>query len=442
MATLLQTLTLAVFLLLAIGAPIRSAEAHARLLSPPARDPNGYCGAFDTGLCPPCGNKDKSQANPAAATYQRGEAIDVVWPRNNHPGGFIRLSVVPFSSAQTFDDFAAGTVQFSCHESGCKSGFADPNAGDAPGTPVDGNHCATKFTIPSYLPDGQYTLQWLWFGGASFFGDLNRGQTDYYGCHDFTVRGGAAVDVNAKPACPAMLGGDATSPDTSRCKFFGTGSPLQCRPDGCQGSYKDGKPQPLLQCLASKGANQPTTAAPKPTVTVGPTTKVPVPAPTAPAPNPTTKVPAPPASTKAPAPAPTSTSKAAPSPVPTKEPTPAPAPAPTSAPAPAPAPVSGTNVQLFTDALHGHAAPAVSYVASSSRPFQVYVNGKLNGDFPDAWSAIGRSCDVQHNQCADAVNRGQSPAGATVGQCDEQNNKCHAKIAEGVAAAEALTKKN
>ncbi|KNE66602.1 hypothetical protein AMAG_11720 [Allomyces macrogynus ATCC 38327] len=252
-------LALALLFVVALVVPIQPANAHSRLLSPPARD-NDYCGAWST-LCAPCGKtKTKADANPGAVTYKRGQTIDIA---NNHPAGFIRLSIVPFTSAQTIDDFTAGTVHYSCHESGCKSGNAtNPNGPDAPGTPVDGNRCSTKFTVPTWLKDGQYTLQWLWFGGASYYGDENRGQTDYYSCHDFTVRGGVAVNPFGKPSCPTFFGGDAVSANTARCKYFGTGAPFQCRPDGCAGSYKDGRPVPLVQCLGTKATT--TTVAGKP----------------------------------------------------------------------------------------------------------------------------------------------------------------------------------
>lgn len=39
-------------------------------------------------------------------------------------------------------------------------------------------------------------------------------------------------------------------------------------------------------------------------------------------------------------------------------------------------------------------------------------------------AALGRSCDVQHNACANAANSGA--ISADVQQCDEQNTQCHA----------------
>ncbi len=48
----------------------------------------------------PCG-AGKSEGDPKKATYRRGQKIDYSWPRNNHPGGFIRLSIVPFKDSDS-----------------------------------------------------------------------------------------------------------------------------------------------------------------------------------------------------------------------------------------------------------------------------------------------------------------------------------------------------
>ncbi|KAJ0116852.1 hypothetical protein J7T55_010003 [Diaporthe amygdali] len=78
--------------------------------------------------------------------------------------------------------------------------------------------------------------------------------------------------------------------------------------------------------------------------------------------------------------------------------------------------VSGTNVQKFTGTLGGAPPPVVS--SAGDRPFSV------NGDtFVGSGAALGRSCDVQHNACANAANSGQLSGG--VQQCDQQNQECH-----------------
>ncbi|KAI9189344.1 hypothetical protein H9P43_000775 [Blastocladiella emersonii ATCC 22665] len=304
-----NTAILLLVALIALCAP--AAEAHFRLLSPPPRNP-GFCGAFTTGDCP-FGGFDKSRANPKTSTFRRGQSVAVTWPRNNHPAGFIKLAIIPFGSPETLDNIDKNIVQFSCHEATCKSGFPnDPLGGD--NKPEDTNICSTSVTIPSYLPDGEYSLFWSIYGAGSFFGRIFQGQTDYYMMSDFTLSGGAAVDPSLRPACPKFIPGDAHNPASKGvCKFFGTGKAMSCRPDGCSGSYRDGIPVELAQCLAANpGAGNGAKPAPP-----APTSSASAPAPTslAPpaAPQPTSAAPAPKPTVSPPAPKPTS---AAPAPKP------------------------------------------------------------------------------------------------------------------------------
>lgn len=76
---------------------------------------------------------------------------------------------------------------------------------------------------------------------------------------------------------------------------------------------------------------------------------------------------------------------------------------------------SGTNVQAFTGSLGGVAPPVIS--SSGPRPFTV--NGNT---FVNIGAAIQRSCDVQHNLCANAANGGALSGGA--GQCATQQDEC------------------
>lgn len=77
----------------------------------------------------------------------------------------------------------------------------------------------------------------------------------------------------------------------------------------------------------------------------------------------------------------------------------------------------GTNLQAFTGTLGGAAPPVIE--TGGDRPFTV------NGDtFVGKTGALGRSCDVQHNACANAANSGTIDA--DVSECDDQNTQCHA----------------
>ncbi|KAM0544389.1 hypothetical protein ACHAPJ_011850 [Fusarium lateritium] len=75
----------------------------------------------------------------------------------------------------------------------------------------------------------------------------------------------------------------------------------------------------------------------------------------------------------------------------------------------------GVNVQSFTGTLGGPAPPVVS--STGDRPFSV--NGNT---FTGIGAALGRSCDIQHNACANAANSGQLSGG--VAQCESQNAEC------------------
>lgn len=74
---------------------------------------------------------------------------------------------------------------------------------------------------------------------------------------------------------------------------------------------------------------------------------------------------------------------------------------------------SGANLQTFTGSLGG----APPEVKAGGRGF--VVSG--SNDFLDVKSAIQRSCDIQHNTCADAANAG---GGFSVNQCDQQQQQC------------------
>ncbi|KAJ7505384.1 hypothetical protein B0H11DRAFT_1708620, partial [Mycena galericulata] len=79
---------------------------------------------------------------------------------------------------------------------------------------------------------------------------------------------------------------------------------------------------------------------------------------------------------------------------------------------------SSANLQTFTQALGGQVAPPVT--AGGSKGFVTD-----NSDFVNLAAALGRSCDVQHNLCANAANSG---GGFTVSACDAQDTACHAVI--------------
>ncbi|KAI0326626.1 hypothetical protein GY45DRAFT_73962 [Cubamyces sp. BRFM 1775] len=81
---------------------------------------------------------------------------------------------------------------------------------------------------------------------------------------------------------------------------------------------------------------------------------------------------------------------------------------------------TGGNLQKFTGALGGVSAPPVTQNADGS--FQV----QGNSSFKDLSNAIERSCDVQHNQCANAANASGNKGDLTVSACGDQQTQCSA----------------
>lgn len=75
-------------------------------------------------------------------------------------------------------------------------------------------------------------------------------------------------------------------------------------------------------------------------------------------------------------------------------------------------------MQAFTGNLGG-AAPAVIQDNNSDRPFSV--DGST---FTGLGAALQRSCSVQHNACANAVNSGQIAGDSQ--QCEDQQKQCEA----------------
>jgi len=174
--------------------------------------------------CPgPCDAPKDRGGNTAPLSIARGAPITVQWPRNNHPGGFIRLSWAAFALSDTQAAFDAGAQHYSCHEVNCgPSNPADPNGGDT--GPADGSitPCTASITVPTYLTDGEWTLQWAWFGGGFAL-------ADYYSCIDYNVAGGPT----GTQTDPIFVGGDYANPGQAVCKWFSANSLHVCTNEPC-----------------------------------------------------------------------------------------------------------------------------------------------------------------------------------------------------------------
>jgi len=78
------------------------------------------------------------------------------------------------------------------------------------------------------------------------------------------------------------------------------------------------------------------------------------------------------------------------------------------------------NIQTFTGALGGVTPPAVTDLGNGQ--FQVDGNSAFNNEK----NALIRSCDVQHNKCANAANASGNKGDLTVSACGDQQIACNA----------------
>lgn len=192
--------------------------AHSYVSFPATRGNQGQTQAGCRG--PSClGPCEPRSGTIAPLSVKRGDTITIKWPRNNHPGGFNRFAFAA-TSATTNAEYDAGAFLYECFEKGpacAPDSASSPNGGGS-----TDNGCVSTFTVPLWLTDGQWTLQWLWFGGGFTLGD-------YYSCIDYTVSGGPT----GSRSDPVFIGGDYAYPNQPKCKFFNTDEPHKCVNEPC-----------------------------------------------------------------------------------------------------------------------------------------------------------------------------------------------------------------
>lgn len=222
-------------------------HAHTYVTAPPPRNypyPQDNCRVGgptpETQVnCPgPCNQPySPTQAHNNVA---RGDPLTVQWPRNNHPGGFVRLAWIKEGQAETHAEFEKGIQLYACHEVSCQSDAGPGNdGGDTNGIDGTRNPCRTVTNVPTWLSDGRWTLQWSWWGGA--FGHTG----DYYSCMNFRVNGGAALTT--KPAVPYFQAGDVSNPGGDKCEYWTTNAVGYCWREPCE-TYCDDNTAPAGHC--------------------------------------------------------------------------------------------------------------------------------------------------------------------------------------------------
>ncbi|KAF9364807.1 hypothetical protein BGX34_000354 [Mortierella sp. NVP85] len=149
--------------------------------------------------------------------------------------------MVPFEESDSWSALnSASYAKFSCYESNC--GPDDPN--DSYFGPMDGpgdGICSTSFKIPQDLPDGKVTVQWIWYGGGVYDGQLEADFGEYYTCTDYIIQGGSdLVPKGSLENQKVWQGGDASNPGTDLCKYWSSSRIGDC----CFGGQSPPNPKP------------------------------------------------------------------------------------------------------------------------------------------------------------------------------------------------------
>lgn len=264
---------LSLYTLLSAAVLATSVQAHTYLITPASRlsvkynigtstedgtgNSQGLCHLGDgTQTC--C---TSTTMGSSMKTYQRGDEIPTAWWRNNHVGGFVRYSIVPIAQSTSQDAFDAADamLNYECNQVGCTAtyGGSSPNnwnGGDSAGSKGWSNACSGAFKIPYHLADGDYTVQWVWFGQ----GNGESANSPFQACIDLKISGGA---TGSQPTCPLFKGGDTSEAGDNVCTYVSVNSGTKyqgvCKSaNACTGAYTVGIPSGLQQCLSG---NAPTT---------------------------------------------------------------------------------------------------------------------------------------------------------------------------------------
>jgi len=184
-----------------------------------------YGGEGNPTCAGPCDRK-VSQMSIPAISVNRGQVISVSWYRHTHPGGFIRFAWSPTSSSDLHASFDSHVDKIVCKETG-GCGPSDPSN---PSGGTNGVDCGTTITVPTYLTNGAWTLQWAYFGGW-----YNAG--DYYACVDYNIVGGPTGTQGNS----FFVGGDYTYPNQNKCLFYSTNALHVCTVEPClNGTFPPG----------------------------------------------------------------------------------------------------------------------------------------------------------------------------------------------------------
>ncbi|GAB0494656.1 hypothetical protein MMPV_005952 [Pyropia vietnamensis] len=171
---------------------VPSVAAHSSLIIPKERTYETACrvgGMRSTSMsnCTgPCPTR-KLRENYTIMRLRRGRRFPIVYYRNNHKGGFLRLSLVPVDQAMNHTAHRVNAFRTSCWSHGrvwCGRGVC--------GNDRKRSRYKQMITVPPVFPDGEYVLGFVWYGGGYQ-------QGDYYSCARVRVHGGVRLRPTYRP---------------------------------------------------------------------------------------------------------------------------------------------------------------------------------------------------------------------------------------------------
>ncbi|CAN8064809.1 unnamed protein product [Agarophyton chilense] len=237
---------------------VQSALCHSTISQPQPFSP-GYCRLDDIAdaNCPgPCdlkgikgGYSNFNSPDKPAAVYSRGQTITIKYHRNNHgPGGFIRLSLVKPEHTMDKAIHEQNAFHYSCWGAIPVAANTTELSTDNFGFTIIGNdgekHSApigyyvAFITLPQCIPDGNYVLGWVWFGGTGSNPIQDNDQMkpqpwgyfgDYWACSYVRVRGGAPL----LPSCNPVFVNDMKLFSSKGC-MSANNAPGVCAKEPCE----------------------------------------------------------------------------------------------------------------------------------------------------------------------------------------------------------------
>lgn len=191
----------------------------------------------------------------AARTWKRGQAVNIKYQRNNHgPGGFTRLTLVPWKFMMNKRIHTRNAFHFSCWGANAVGATRTQTQKDNMRFSIAGNDgeehrfrtafYSTRAVVPDCIPDGAYVLGWVWYGGTgSPVSSSARQQeplpygffADYWACASVHIKGGKPL----KQKCSKRFVNDMGKYSKDGCMAMNN-RPGVCNREPCMnlGSYR------------------------------------------------------------------------------------------------------------------------------------------------------------------------------------------------------------